>query len=194
VQIAAATPGNEDAARALHTIRQVMPARLRHRVGALQVTTVSPGQAPPVDGPLLLAISSAIRAREVLRFDYGADVRRAEPHHVVTRGGRWYLVAWDLDRSDWRTFRVDMIPRTPGGPRFAPREFPGGDVAAYVTGVFRGSPSGDWPAGRCGLTLGSWSWVSLAAACARFDADLEVVRPVELREAFARLAGRFAPA
>lgn len=222
LQVAAATPGNEDAARALHTIRQVMPARLRHRVGALQVTAVSPEPAPPVDGALLLAISSAIRAREILRFDYGADVRRAEPHHVVTRGGRWYLVAWDLDRSDWRTFRVDrMSPRTPGGPRFAPRELPGGDVAAYVTGVFRGSPSGDWPcrgtvilalpavevagfardgiveeldAGRCRLTLGSWSWVSLAAAFARFDADLEVVRPVELREAFARLAGRFARA
>ncbi len=47
---------------------------------------------------------------------------------------RWYLVAWDLDRDDWRTFRVDRItPRPPHGPRFAPRTPPADDLAAYVS-------------------------------------------------------------
>ncbi|MEV6635419.1 WYL domain-containing protein [Actinoplanes sp. NPDC051470] len=233
LQIAATTPGNgtgEAAARALHTVRQVMPSRLRHRVNALQVTAVErprgPAAAAGVDGEVLLAVSAAVHAREVLRFGYGAGPdrppRRAEPHHVVTWDGRWYVVAWDLDQAGWRTFRADrMALRTPNGPRFAPRELPGGDVATFVTGVFRGSPdgSGRWPCrgtvildrpaaevarytrdgivealddGRCRLTDGSWSWPSLAAAFARFDAGIEVVSPAELTDAFARLAARFA--
>ena len=146
-----------------------------------------------------------------------------EPHHLVTWGGRWYLVAWDLDRDDWRTFRADRItPRTPTGPRFTPRELPGGDVAAFVAGRFRGSDgSGDWPCrgevildlpaaavsrytrdgvveelgpDRCRLVLGSWSWPGLAAAIGRFDADIEVVGPAELNDAFAHLARRYANA
>ncbi|MFG1803896.1 helix-turn-helix transcriptional regulator [Micromonospora carbonacea] len=234
LQIAATTPGSglaEAAERALNTIRQVMPSRLRHRITALDVTAVerpTTRPAEPVDGGALLSISAAVRAREILRFDYGSDgtkpPRRAEPHHVITWDGRWYLVAWDLDRDDWRTFRVDrMSLRTPNGPRFTPRALPGGDVAAYVTGVFRGSgdPSGDWPCqgtvlldlpaatvarytreglveqitpDRCRLTLGSWSWPSLAAAIARYDADIHVVGPDELADAFAYLARRFARA
>ncbi|MFE2822054.1 helix-turn-helix transcriptional regulator [Streptomyces sp. NPDC059271] len=155
----------EGAVRALNTVRQVMPARLRHRVDALEVTAVDrAGTAvrPQADPAVLLALSAAVRAREVVRFDYTPawtppsapnaasphpagglapdPPRRAEPHHLVTRGGRWYLVAWDLDRDDWRTFRADRIdPRTPTGPRFTPREVPGGDVAAFVAGRFRGS-------------------------------------------------------
>jgi predicted DNA-binding transcriptional regulator YafY len=232
LQIAATTPGNglaEAAARALNTIRQVMPARLRHRVNALQVTAVErPTTRPvtPVDGDVLLAISAAIHAHEVLRFDYGSDSadkppRRAEPHHVITWDGRWYLIAWDLDRDDWRTFRADRIVlRTPNGPRFTPRALPGGDVATYAIGKFRSSDdaSGGWPCqgtvildlpaatvalytrdgiveeistDRCRLTLGSWSWPSLAAAIARFDADIEVISPDELTNAFAHLTRRF---
>lgn len=132
----------EPAQRALATIRQVMPARLRGRIDALEVTVVpSSAQAarPDVDPAVLVAVGSAVRAREVLRFDYDGGSspllgsgdaafrppRRAEPHHLVTWGGRWYLVAWDLERQDWRTFRVDrMTPRTPTGPRFAPRDLP----------------------------------------------------------------------
>ncbi|MEU0787365.1 transcriptional regulator [Streptomyces sp. NPDC006173] len=175
----------EGAVRALSTVRQVMPARLRHRVDALQVTTVeragtaSGSQADPA---VLLTLGAAVRAREVLRFDYspawppapiadpasprpeGALVpepsRRVEPHHLVTWGGRWYLVAWDLDRDDWRTFRVDRIdPRTPTGPRFTPREVPGGHVAAFVAGRFRGSePRPDAPDGTgTGGSIGSRS-------------------------------------
>ncbi|WP_204037722.1 helix-turn-helix transcriptional regulator, partial [Actinoplanes utahensis] len=234
LQIAATTRGSglaESAERALNTIRQVMPARLRHRVTALDVTAVdgSPAQpAEPVGGDALLTISAAVHAREVLRFDYGSGgtpaARRAEPHHVITRGGRWYLVAWDLDRDDWRTFRVErMALRTPHGPRFTPRALPGGDVATFVTGAFRGSgdATGDWPCrgtvildlpaavvarhtrdglvepiatDRCRLTLGSWSWPGLAAAFARYDADIEVVGPGELTEAFADLARRLSRA
>lgn len=231
LQIAATSQGNglaEAAERALNTIRQVMPARLRHRINALQVTAVerpTTRPAEPVDGDVLLAISAAVHAHETLRFDYGADTdkppRRAEPHHVITWDGRWYLIAWDLDRADWRTFRADRIAlRTPNGPRFTPRELPGGDVATFVAGKFRGSgdASGNWPCqgtvildlpattvalytrdglveefgpDRCRLTLGSWSWPSLAAAIARFDVEIEVVGPAELTATFAHLARRF---
>lgn len=234
----------EAAARALNTVRQVMPARLRHRIDVLQVTAVERPAGRPatrVDSDVLMALGAAVHAREVLRFDYpaatapGADEgrgdadrtapppRRAQPHHLVTWGGRWYLVAWDLDREDWRTFRADRIgPRVPTGPRFVPREVPGGDVAAYVAGRFHGSDAaGDWPcrgeviidlpaadvsryahdgfveeldARRCRLVLGSWSWPGLAATLGRFDADIEVVGPTELREAFAHLAHRYARA
>ncbi|MCY1143867.1 WYL domain-containing protein [Actinoplanes sp. Pm04-4] len=231
LQVAATSTGDalaEAAARALTTIRQVLPARLRNRVEALRVTAVErPATRPaaPVDGDVLLAISAAVRAREVLRFDYGDEdadraPRRAEPHHVITWDGRWYLIAWDLDRADWRTFRADrMSLRTPNGPRFTPRELPGGDVATYVIGKFRGSEDGNWPCqgtvildlpaatvalytrdgiieeagpGRCRLTLESWSWPALAAAIARYDADIEVVGPAELTDAFGHLARRFA--
>jgi predicted DNA-binding transcriptional regulator YafY len=159
----AATAGagiEEAAARALHTVRQVMPARLRHRIDTLQVSAVerSPNRpAPRVDSAVFAALGAAVHAREVLRFDYPAagggtggelaPPRRVEPHHLVTRGGHWYLVAWDLDRADWRTFRADRItPRIPTGPRFTQRELPGGDVAAFVARRFRGSDDSDeWP-------------------------------------------------
>lgn len=232
----------DGAARALATVRQVMPARLRHRIDALPVVSVvsvagsAPRPQPQVDTGVLTALSAAVHAREVMRFDHsparpedGAPgavpaSRRVEPHHLVARGGRWYLVAWDLDREDWRVFRADRItPRTPTGPRFGPRDLPGEDVAAFLTGRFRGSDDGatDWPcrgeavlhlpasavsphAGdgtvealgpdRCRLTLGSWSWPSLAAAFCLFGSDVEVVGPPALREAFAGLADRCARA
>ncbi|MFJ5613099.1 helix-turn-helix transcriptional regulator [Streptomyces sp. NPDC093221] len=151
----------EAAARALATVRQVMPARLRHRIDALEVTAVPPPGAATADSDVLTALGAAVHAREVLRFDYAgppepeagapAAPRRVEPHHLVARGGRWYLLAWDLDRADWRTFRADRIrPRTPTGPRFTPRDLPGGDVAAFVTARFRGAEApargaADWP-------------------------------------------------
>ncbi|WP_250445271.1 YafY family protein [Actinotalea sp. C106] len=149
----------EAAARALATVRQILPARLRHRVDALEVQTV-PGAAvaDPVDPDVLTAVSAAIRAREVLRFDYRSPAaplddhrppRRAEPHHLITRAGRWYLLAWDLDAEEWRTFRLDrLVPRTPGGARFTLREVPDGDAATFVAGSWRGvAPGGtrDWP-------------------------------------------------
>ncbi|MGW4838010.1 helix-turn-helix transcriptional regulator [Streptomyces globisporus] len=227
----------EAAARALTTVRQVMPARLRHRVDALNVTAVERTGGPPrpqADPRVLLALSDAVRTQEVLRFDYSPAyapatddappvMRRVEPHRLVTWGGRWYLVAWDLEREDWRTFRADRItPRTPTGPRFTAREVPGGDVAAFVAARFQGFDApGAWPcrgealldapasavAGhirdgvveehgpdRCRVVLGAWSWPGLAAELGRFDVDIEVVGPDELRNAFADLARRFAVA
>ncbi|MFD7511673.1 helix-turn-helix transcriptional regulator [Streptomyces sp. NPDC059853] len=240
----AATSGagiGEAAARALTTVRQVMPARLRRRIDTLGITAVgapAAGPGSPVDPAVLTALAAAVHAREVLRFDHAAPPgavagagsaptpgppRRVEPHHLVARAGRWYLVAWDLDRTDWRIFRADRVtPRAPAGPRFTPRELPGGSAAAFVTGRFRGGDgTGDWPcrgevvlglpaaeaapytgdgivedAGphRCRLVLGSWSWTGLATAFARFDADIEVIGPPELAAAFARLAQRCADA
>ncbi|WAU83293.1 WYL domain-containing protein [Streptomyces sp. Qhu-G9] len=243
LQIATVTgAGIEEAAtRALATVRQVMPARLRHRIDTLRITAVERPAArpePQVDSSVLMTLSAAVHACEVLRFDYApasppgvddespapAPPRRVQPHHLVARSGRWYLVAWDLDREDWRTFRADRItPRIPTGPRFSPRELPAEDVAAFVTGRFRGSDGSDddWPcrgevilglpatavsrhmpdgavetlgADRCRLVLGSWSWAALAATVGRFDADIEVVGPAELRDAFAHLARRYADA
>jgi len=144
----------EDALRALATVRQVLPARLRHRVDVLEVEPLPPATgAAPTDPAVLLALAEAVRARTVLRFEYGEDAseapRRAEPHHVVAAGGRWYLVAWDLDRADWRIYRADRIrPRSHAGARFAPREVPGGDVRRYVSARFRGAhpdTSAAWP-------------------------------------------------
>lgn len=220
----------EAAARALSTVRQVVPARLRQRIDDMEITTTERRAAPQADPAVLLALSAAVRAREELRFDYrspaGAEEdgparppRRVQPHHLVARAGRWYLVAWAPEREDWRVYRADRItPRVPTGPRFVPREVPGRDVGAFLSARFTGSDgSGTWPcrgevvldrpaadvvpfAGdgdveplgpdRCRLRVGAWSWPALAAAVARFDADIEVVDPPELRAAFADLARR----
>jgi predicted DNA-binding transcriptional regulator YafY len=129
----------ETSVRALAKLEQVLPSRLRHRVRALQTATVAvPGTGPAVDADVLTAIAAAIRASERLRFDYTSHQRTpsrrdVEPHRLVSWGRRWYLVAWDTARDDWRTFRVDrMTPKVPNGPRFAPREPPEGDVAQFV--------------------------------------------------------------
>jgi predicted DNA-binding transcriptional regulator YafY len=220
----------EGALRALATVRQVMPARLRQRVDALQVTTVdryADRRRTTVDSERLIAIGLAVRAREVLRFDYaspGASIeefvppRKVEPHHLVTWGGRWYVVGWDLDRQDWRTFRVDrMTPKTPTGPRFTPRELPAPDVATYISARFRGqdqptyrgeavlqakaSDIVQWAGGgaiveeitpsTCRLILSAWSWTGLAATFGMFECDLEFVGPQELKDAAAQLAARY---
>jgi predicted DNA-binding transcriptional regulator YafY len=130
----------ETSVRALAKLEQVMPSRLRHRVSGLQTAMVPvTGVGPTVRADVLTAIAGSCRDHQRLRFDYhnrdGVDsVRTVEPHRLVCWGRRWYLVAWDVDRQDWRTFRVDRIePRIPTGPRFTPRELPGGDVAAYVS-------------------------------------------------------------
>lgn len=154
--------GIEEAAiRALGTIRQVMPSRLRRRLDALEVTTIGrPGDAAPINISLdvLVTLANVIRDRETLRFDYAArdaadtdesqliQPRRVEPHHLVTSHGRWYLVGWDLDRDDWRLFSVDRIhPRIPHGARFIPRAVPGGDVNEFVSARFKGSKANEWP-------------------------------------------------
>lgn len=129
----------ETSLRALAKLEQVMPSRLRHRVNALQSYTVPIGSSgPTVRSEVLTAIANACGSRERLRFDYrdhegAGTMRSVEPHRLVHARGRWYLVAWDVDRQDWRTFRVDRVePKIPTGPRFAPREPPSDDLAQYV--------------------------------------------------------------
>jgi predicted DNA-binding transcriptional regulator YafY len=137
-----AGPG-ETALAALVKLERILPARLRARITAIPVAIVAPRVAPTVDPSVLAAVGAACRDRRVLEIDYTArdgspTRRRIEPIHLVAWGRRWYLVAWDRDRDDWRTLRVDrMVPRLapdglPTGPRFAPREVPGGDPAAFV--------------------------------------------------------------
>ncbi|MER6800375.1 helix-turn-helix transcriptional regulator, partial [Amycolatopsis mediterranei] len=130
----------ETSVRALAKLEQVLPARLRPRVGALQAATVSlPGAGPTVDASVLTAIAAACRDQERLRFGYGdragaSTQRSVEPLRLVHTGRRWYLVAFDLDRADWRTFRVDRIAGVPSvGFRFTPREPPAPDLAEYVS-------------------------------------------------------------
>ncbi|MFJ5778275.1 helix-turn-helix transcriptional regulator [Streptomyces sp. NPDC093094] len=132
----------DSSVRALAKLEQVLPHRLRRRVGALNAFTVPMlrGARPDaVDPALLTELAGLCRDAERLRFAYedhgGAPTRRTvEPHRLVCSERRWYLVAWDLDREDWRTFRVDRIrPRPPHGPRFTPREPPADDLAAYVS-------------------------------------------------------------
>jgi predicted DNA-binding transcriptional regulator YafY len=138
----------ETSLRALAKLEQLLPSHLRHRVHALRASTVEIGSAgPTVDAELLAAIAAACRDHQGLRFDYrdhdgSASLRSVEPHRMVHDRGRWYLVAWDTDRRDWRTFRADRIRlRTPGGPRFAPRDPPDGDVATWLR---RGLGSATW--------------------------------------------------
>ncbi|MBO3088663.1 helix-turn-helix transcriptional regulator [Cellulomonas dongxiuzhuiae] len=227
---------DEAALRALTTLRQVMPTHLRAASDALAVTVVRRREHDvTVGADVLLAVGTAVRAREVLRFDYeggsapliGAGdaafrpPRRAEPHHLVTWGGRWYLVGYDLDRQDWRTFRVDrMTPRTPTGPRVPPREVPGGDVATFVAARLGARPASPcrgeavlrmpaaevarW-AGRdavveavdavhARLVTSAWSWDALAAVLGMFGVPFDVVAPPELADACRRLAARYGAA
>ncbi len=130
----------ETAARALTKIEGLLPARLRRRVRALDAATSSFAfDAPPIDPDLLVALAAACRDATGLRFPYAArdgarSRRRVEPRALVHSGARWYLVAFDLDRDDWRTFRVDRIVGrpTPGAAFASRRELPGRDPAAVV--------------------------------------------------------------
>jgi predicted DNA-binding transcriptional regulator YafY len=213
----------ETSLRALVKLEQVLPSRLRHRVNALHsaMAAVQSG-GPTVDAEVLTAIAAAIRDRLRLRFDYrlhdgSAGVRDVEPHRMVSWGRRWYLVAFDADRRDWRTFRVDRLrPRTPTGPRFTPRRVPGGDVTAYVektvgqaTWRYRARVLLHTPAsslaGRlppavelepaddrtCIATAGADDPTTLALYLGLLDVDFDILDAPELAEALAELAARY---
>ncbi len=137
----------ETSLRALAKLEQVLPSRLRHRVNTLQAYTVpvvSASRLPKVDAAVLTALAAACRDHERLRFDYSdhkssVSIRNVEPYRLVSWGRKWYLVAFDMDRQDWRTFRVDRLtPRVPTGPRFTPRDIPYGDAATFVAKKIRG--------------------------------------------------------
>jgi predicted DNA-binding transcriptional regulator YafY len=213
----------ETSVRALAKLEQVMPSRLRHRVNTLQSVTVplTPG-GPTVEPDTLTAIAAACRDHQRLRFDYrdhdGTEsVRTTEPHRLVHTGRRWYLIAFDTERQDWRTFRVDrLLPRIPTGPRFVPRD-PPADAAAYVSQAVASAPyryqakllmhapadvvaeRSSPTAGRlepiddrtCVMHTGSNSLDELAIYVGIKGVDFDVIEPPELIEHLHRLADRF---
>jgi predicted DNA-binding transcriptional regulator YafY len=131
---------DEASVRALAKLEQVLPSRLRHRVATLQAATtpLTSGDGASIAPETLTVMASTVAGRERLRFDYrakdGTESRRVtEPYRLVSTGQRWYLVAYDLDREDWRTFRVDRVSRPfATGARFTPRELPTGSAAEYL--------------------------------------------------------------
>ncbi|MYS06803.1 WYL domain-containing protein [Streptomyces sp. SID6041] len=136
-----AIEGVEEASvRALAKLEQVLPARLRHRVSTLQNATIplTRGDGATVTPATLTALAGTVTGRERLRFGYragdGAESKRlVEPYRLVSTGHRWYLVAYDLGREDWRTFRVDRVTDPLAtGARFTPRELPAGDAAQLL--------------------------------------------------------------
>jgi predicted DNA-binding transcriptional regulator YafY len=217
--------GIEEASiRAGAKLHQVLPARLRRRVMAIQETAVAtPIPGPRIDPDSLARLALACRDRMRLRFDYVASDERssrreAEPHVLVQHRGRWYLVAWDLERVGWRVFRADRVDvRFPPGPRFDARPLPGGgDAAAYVAQHVAMAPwrfrarvvvhasaahvQARLPVrvdiealadDRCAFEPGSDDAASLAMYLGMLDADFEVVGAPELVAALEAMAGRY---
>jgi predicted DNA-binding transcriptional regulator YafY len=218
----------ESSVRVLTKVIQVMPARLRQRVDNLRAMTVAASwdvRGPTVDATLLTLIAQLCRDSERLGFDYTAasgaeSARDVEPHRLVMLGRRWYLVAWDRDRSDWRSFRLDRIdaPRTTGA-RFNPRVLPAADAAAFVQAGIGGLQSGyaivarvHAPAAVIGPQVGRWAeieavdadhcilrmtadsldWPALALGAT--GAEFEVLSPPEMQDYVREWAGRFARA
>jgi predicted DNA-binding transcriptional regulator YafY len=221
----------ESAVRALTKVVQVMPPRLRRRVDALRAVTVpaawnpGAGPAPAVDHEVLIAVAQACRDSERLRFGYVArDAapagRHVEPHRLVPLGRRWYLVAYDLDRHDWRSFRLDRLTGPRGtGARFRARTLPTADAAEFVRAGVRRAMSpievevlvhapaatvharvGRWAtvepldARRCLLRMAAETldWPLLAVGA--LGAEFEVRSPAELTARVREWSERFARA
>ncbi|MEV8423433.1 helix-turn-helix transcriptional regulator [Streptomyces niveus] len=222
-----AIDGVEEASvRALAKLEQVLPSRLRRRVSTLQAATVPllvRGDAASVDPRTLTAIAAAITGAERLRFGYRAGdgtrtKRQVEPYRLVSTARRWYLVAYDLGREDWRTFRLDRVGEPfPTGARFTPRELPTGDAAKFLSSsMSRAQPQieldvsfaapAEFVAARLPPSLGvpeptgpdscrlragstdSLEWVALRLALV--DCEFTVRRPALLIEHIAELGGR----
>jgi predicted DNA-binding transcriptional regulator YafY len=136
VSLLAGASAGDATLRALTKLDRVLPARLRHEVRALSgaVESFGAGRAP-IDPDVLMTLARACRDSTEVGFDYpsgsSAGRRRAEPYRLVASDKRWYLLAFDLDRDDWRTFRVDRMSEVAGRTwRFQPRPAP--DAAAFV--------------------------------------------------------------
>ncbi|WP_030491948.1 helix-turn-helix transcriptional regulator [Micromonospora chokoriensis] len=214
---------SEAALRALAKLDQVMPSRLRAEVRAVHgATDTLLGPVAEIDAELLMTLARACRDAVRVRFRYSArdggdDARTVEPIRMVTTGRRWYLMAWDVDRDDWRTFRLDRMRAAVATTwRFRTREHP--DPVAFVQRAVTGAPYRylararvHAPADRvrdvvppqvgrveedrdgwCVLAVGGDSLDWLAAHLARLDYEVEILEPPELCEAAARLAGRLA--
>src|SRR4051794_4920060 len=146
---ASVTGIEETSIRALVKLEQVLPTHLRRRVAALGSATIAaPVSGPTVDPQHLTTLAAACRDAECVRFEYtsrdGTATRReVEPHSLVNLGRRWYLVGFDRDRQDWRTFRVDRLNGpAAGGRRFTARELPAENAAAYVRESISGGAGG----------------------------------------------------
>jgi predicted DNA-binding transcriptional regulator YafY len=225
----AVTGIEETSLRALAKLEQVLPPRLRRQVSQLQSVTQSVTRRRPgatVDPAMLTVLARVAREHFTVRFDYSdrkqeASQRRVEPYRIVNAGARWYLVAWDLDRADWRTFRVDRIqPGTSPSARFTPRELTDAEVEALIA---RGVPPearrhqarvivnvpaahlaerfGPWigrieplDATSCVLSTGAERVEDLAAWLGFLGADFHVTEPTELVEQLRVLANRYAAA
>lgn len=215
--------GMEEAAlRALAKLEQVMPARLRKRVRNLHAAVAPLDVAGPrIPHELLTALAGACRGLERVSFRYQDQEgrnsgREVEPHELVFTGSRWYLLAWDLGRSDWRTFRVDRISGRPQtGARFLPRKVPGG-TEAYVSRALSVEPyavkaklvlhaplarmrEAIPPAAgrlqriddeRCLLEVGAPRHDALVHHVALLDVDFEVLEPPALAEYVRKIAQR----
>jgi predicted DNA-binding transcriptional regulator YafY len=214
----------ETSLRALAKLQQILPARLRHRISAFGSHTLPvPTRGPQLDPDVLTMVAGTCRNRERLRFDYRthsgtAGRRTVEPYRLINDRQRWYLLAWDMDRDDWRTFRLDrMRPVTPTGPRFTPRPLP--PEPEIATRVARGIGEATWryrarvivhaPADhvrarlpiavdvepladdRCAFEPGSDHPLLLALHIGLLDADFEIVDAPELVTALSQLAGRY---
>ncbi|TDB90276.1 YafY family transcriptional regulator [Actinomadura sp. 7K534] len=213
----------EAALRALSKLDQVMPPRLRAEVRAVHgATETLVGPGVEVDAEVLVTLARACRDAVRVRFRYaarggGERERTVEPVRMVATARRWYLMAWDTGRGDWRTFRLDrMRDVTATTWHFRPREHP--DPVAYVqrsvtaapyrhlARVRLHAPSGrvrelvppqvgrveDDRDGWCVLSVGGDDLDWLAMHIARLGFAAEVLEPPELRDAAARLARRLA--
>lgn len=205
----------EASVRALTKLEQVLPPRLRPRFSGLRsAVTRMAAASTPVNPEVLTAFSAAITERRCVAFRYdrhdGESSRRiVEPYRLVDTGRRWYLVAFDRSREDWRTFRVDRCQSVPvARDRFAPRPLPAADLAAYVQESITRSPysydavirfsaplaelearvpssTGTLEADGDGHTLLRAGFDSLdfpLAYLASWDIDFEVLEPAEMRE------------
>jgi predicted DNA-binding transcriptional regulator YafY len=214
-----AVAGIEEASvRALTKLEQVLPSRLRHRVGTLGAATVAvPSDQPAVDPDHLTLLAAAIANHERVRFVYrnaegGEGRRHVEPYRLVSAGRRWYLLAYDTDRADWRLYRADRISEPfATGARVAPRELPDQDPAAFVTAKMYssvpvyaavatldlpvapphlGGTSTPLPDGRCRWTAPADTLEWLAFRLLTLGCEVEVHDPPELVEHLRTVAGR----
>lgn len=222
VSATTAVGGLEDASlSALAKLEHVLPARLRSRLEDVSDATTSTltGSRSEVDHSSLSVVASIIRKRERLRCQYvdgegRVTERHIEPTRLVHTGRRWYLVAFDLDRDDWRTFRLDRVSApSPTGMRARPRRGPD-----PVDLVQRGITVDAWkypasivvhsPARRvermipptvgtvepiddetCRLVIGADEMTWLARYLLSFPLRFEVEKPEELRTELARIGG-----
>jgi predicted DNA-binding transcriptional regulator YafY len=214
-----AVAGIEDASvRALTKLEQVLPARLRYRVGALGRATIPlPAGEPSVDPVHLTLLAAAIANRERVRFAYrsAGDVesrRLVEPYRLVSGGRRWYLVGFDTERDAWRTYRVDRITEPAAtGARATRREPPDQDPAAFVAAtLYSGAPTyaavvtldlpampphlggtaTPLPGGRCRWHSPEDTLDWLAFRLLTLGCEVEVHEPPELVDHLRAVAGR----